>query len=154
MQKRLQQLWIPGFLTMILSTFSLMAAQTGGFRPPILSGGPKPILVYVPWLVTLPFFGALGAYVSWRGGGSTAVVLLSSVFPVLALAGAFLLMFPIDLIVKWIMGIEVDFGIVATSILRDGIGWLLLPAAALLVGGLLTHLLFGAKPSSRNMVVA
>lgn len=150
MQKRLQQLWIPGFLTLILSTFSLMAVQTGGFQPPILWNGREPILVYVPWLVTLPFIGALGAYVSSRAGGSRGTALLASVFPVLALTGAFLLMFPIDVIVKWIMRIEVNFGIVATSILRDGIGWLLLPGAALLAGGLLAQLLFRRPSSSQN----
>lgn len=150
MQKRLQQLWIPGFLTLILSTFSLMAVQTAGFQSPILWNGRAPILVYVPWLVTLPFIGALGAYVSSRAGGSRGTVLLASVFPVLALTGAFLLMFPIDVIVKWIMGIEVDFGIVATAILRDGIGWLLLPGAALLAGGLPVGFLFRRRSSSQD----
>ena len=153
MKKRLHQLWIPGFLTLILSTFSLMTAQTCGFRPPILWGGPMPILVHVPWLATLPFFGALGAYLSSRAGGSRGTVLLSSVFPSLALTAAFLLMFPIDLIVKWIMGMEVNFGIVATTILRDGIGWLLLPGAALLVGGLLVHLLLSPRSASRETAI-
>lgn len=150
MKKRAHQLWIPGFLTLILSTFSLMAVQTGGFRPPILWSAPMPVLVYVPWLVTLPFFGALGAHVSSRAGGSRGTALVASVFPVLALTGAFLLMFPIDVIVKWIMEIEVDFGIVATSILRDGIGWLLLPGTALLIGGLFVQLLFSRRSSSQG----
>lgn len=153
MKKRAQQLWIPGFLALILSTFSLMTAQTCGFQPPILWSGPVQILVYVPWLASLPFFGALGAYLSYRAGGSRRTALLASVFPTLALAAAFVLMFPIDLIVKWIMGIEVNFGIVATSILRDGIGWLLLPGAALLVGGLLASLLFGRPSSSQGAAI-
>ena len=153
MQKRLQQLWIPGFLTLILSTFSLMAAQTGGFQPPILWSGSKPILVYVPWLVTLPFFGALGAYVSSRAGGSRAAMLLSSVFPSLAFTAAFLLMFPIGAAMGRVTGNDRDFSFVATALLKDGISWLMIPGAALLVGGLVAHLFFGRKSSSQNMVV-
>ena len=153
MQKRLHQLWIPGFLALILSTFSLMAAQTGGFHPPILWSGPKPILVYVPWLVTLPFFGALGAYLSSRAGGSRGTVLLASVFPALALTAAFLLMFPIGAAMGWVTGNDRDFGFVATALLKDGIGWLMLPGAALFAGGVLVHLLLSLRSSSRETAI-
>ena len=98
-------------------------------------GGPRTILPYVQWLLSLPFIGALGAYLSSRAGGSRGTVLLASVFPVLALTAAFVLMFPIDLIVERIIGRQVDFSIVATALLRDGIGWILIPGAALFVGG-------------------
>jgi hypothetical protein len=80
-------------------------------------------------------------------------VLLASVFPAPALTAAFLLMFPIDLIVEWIIGRQVDFSIVATAILRDGIGWILVPGAALLAGGLLVHLLFSRRPSSQDTAI-
>ena len=46
-------------------------------------------------------------------------------------------MFPIGLVLAGITGRRVDFSVVATVLLKDGIGWLLLPGAALLVGGLL-----------------
>lgn len=153
MKKRAHQLWIPGFLTLILSTFSLMAVQTSGFQPPILWSAPKPILVYVPWLVTLPFIGALGAYVSSRAGGSRRTVLLASVFPALAFTAAFLLMFPIGMAMERVTGNGHDFGFVATALLKDGVGWLLLPGAALFVGGLLANLLFGRRPPSQNSAI-
>jgi hypothetical protein len=44
MQKRLHQLWIPGFLTLILSMLFLAAFQILGFQPRIASSNPNTIL--------------------------------------------------------------------------------------------------------------
>jgi hypothetical protein len=99
MQQRLQQLWIPGFLILILSMFFLAVLQRLEFQPPILWNGPKPFFLYVPWLLSLPLLGALGAYLSCRAGGSRGAMLFVSVFPVLALTAAFLLMFPIGSVI-------------------------------------------------------
>jgi len=155
MQKRVHQLWIPGFLTFILSTTLLMTLQKLGFRPLIISwnGTPGTILFYVPWLLSLPFLGALGAYFSARAGAARAIVLLASTFPVLALATAFILMFPIDMIIEPIAGNHVDFGIVATAILKDGASWLLVPGASLVVGGLLVSFLFRRRPPSQRAAI-
>jgi hypothetical protein len=151
MQNRLHQVWIPGFLTLTLSTIFLMILQKSGFQPRIISwSGPGTILFYVPWLLSLPFFGALGAYVSSRAGGSRGTVLLASVFPVLALTAAFLLMFPIGFIIERITGSHVDFSDVATALLVDGIGWLLVPGAALLAGGLPILLFLSRGLASRS----
>src|SRR5437899_1234941 len=139
MKKRVQQLWIPGFLTFILSTVFLMTLQKLGFRPRIVGDGPNAVLFCAPWLASLLFVGALGAYLSSRAGGSRGAAFFASVFPVLALTTAFLLMFPIDLIIERAIGNHVDFSIVATALLREGIGWILVPGAALLVGGLLVQ---------------
>jgi hypothetical protein len=153
MQKRVHQLWIPGFLTMTLSTVFLMTLQKHGFQPRMVSWRDSDILFYVPWLLSLPFCGAFGAYISSRAGGSRGTVLLASVFPVLALTAAFLLMFPIGLVIEPIFNRPVDFSIVATAILRDGIGWILIPGAALLVGGLLVHFLFSRRLSSHEAAI-
>ena len=150
MQKRVRQLWIPGFLALILSMLFLMVLQKFGLRPRILGSGPSTILFYVPWLLSLPFFGALGAYVSSRAGGSARIMLLASVFPVLALTTAFLLMFPIAMTIETMTGNHVDFGIVATALLKDGIGWILVPGAALLIGGLPAQLYFSRRLTSRG----
>jgi hypothetical protein len=142
MQKRVHQLWIPGFFTLILSTLLLMVLQRLGFQPRIISwSGPGTILFYVPWLLSLPVIGAVGACLSSRAGGSRGIVLLASVFPVIALTLAFLLMFPIGMIIEHIIGSQVDFGTVAAAILADGIGWILVPGVALLAGGLCARLL-------------
>ncbi len=153
MQKRVHQLWIPGFLTMTLSTVFLMTLQKLGFNARMVSWRDSDILFYVPWLLSLPFCGAFGACISSRAGGSRGTVLLASVFPVLALTAAFLLMFPIGLVIEPIFNRPVDFSIVATALLRDGIGWILIPGAALLVGGLLVHLLISRRPSSQDTAI-
>jgi len=140
MQKRVHQLWIPGFLTLILSMIFLITLQELGFQPRIVGSGPNTILFYAPWLASLPFFGALGPYLSARRGGLPRTMLLASVFPVLALTTAFLLMFPIGFVIEGIIGRAVDLSTAATAILRDGIGWILVPGAALLVGGFLVHM--------------
>jgi len=149
MKKRLHQLWIPGFLTFILSTVFLMTLL--GFQPRIVGDGPNAILFCAPWLESLLFVGALGAYLSSRAGGSRGAALFASVFPVLALTTAFLLMFPIDLIVERAIGNHVDFSIVAIAILREGIGWILVPGGALLVGGLLVQFLLSRRLTSRSV---
>ena len=154
MQKRVHQLWIPGCLTMALSMVFLMMLQKVGFRPRIVGSGPDAILFYVPWLLSLPFFGALGAYLSSRAGGSRRTVLLASTFPALALTGAFLSMFPIGFAMERIIGRRVGFSIVATTLLRDGIGWLLVPGAALLAGGVLVNLLFSGRTSSQSTAIS
>ncbi len=153
MQKRVHQLWIPGFLTLTLSMIFLITLQKLGFQPRIVGSGPNTILFYAPWLASLPFFGALGAYLSAWGGGLLGTVLLASVFPVLALTAAFLLMFPIGFVIERIIGSPVDFSIVATAILRDGIGWILVPGVALLAGGFLVQLLFNRRSLSKETAI-
>ena len=153
MQKRLQQLWIPAFLTLILSMLSLVALQSQGLNPRLLSSGPGTVLFHAPWLISLLFVGALGAHLSARANASRATVLLASVVPVLALTLAFLLMFPIG----WVFGrINVEasgFAYVATMILRDTMGWLILPGVALLLGGLLVQLLIHRRASPTHTVI-
>ena len=153
MQKRVHQLWIPGFLTMALSIVFLVTLQKLGFNPRMVSWRDSDIFFYAPWLVSLPFLGAFGAYISSRTGGSRRTALLASIFPALALTLTFLLMFPIGFIVERIIGSQVDFSIVAASLLRDGIDWILVPGAALLAGGLLVHLLFGRRSSSQDTAI-
>ncbi|HEV2196146.1 MAG TPA: hypothetical protein VGR55_11225 [Candidatus Acidoferrum sp.] len=156
MKKRLQQLWIPGFLTLILSTLFLMALQkVFGVRPRIVgdASGPGAVLFYVPWLAVLPFIGALGAYISSRAGGSRGTLALASTFPAFALAVAFLLMFPIGMIIEWFTGHDLSFKVVAIALLSNWIGWIVVPGAALLAGGLLVHIFLGRRPTQQNTVI-
>jgi len=75
---------------------------------------------------------------------------------VLALTSAFLLMFPIGMIIEWVTGNRVDyvhFSFVATALLKEGIGWLVVPGAALLAGGLLVQLFFSHQSLPQNPVI-
>src|SRR6266576_3168395 len=81
MQKRLHQLWIPGFLTLILSMLFLATSQKLGFQLRIIGSGTNTIFFCVPWLLSLPFFGALGAYLSSRAGVRGEPCCLRASFP-------------------------------------------------------------------------
>jgi hypothetical protein len=153
MQKRVHQLWIPGFLTMALSIVSLVTLQKLGFNPRMVSWRDSDIFFFAPWLVSLSFLGALGAYICSRAGGPRGTALLASIFPALALTTTFLLMFPIGFVVERFIGRQVDFGIVAAALLWDGVDWILVPGAALLVGGLLVNVLFSRLVSSQDTAI-
>nr|HKW64122.1 hypothetical protein [Candidatus Acidoferrum sp.] len=155
MKKRAQQLWIPGFLALVVSTLFLMAVQeVFGVKPRIVGSGAAAILLYVPWLAALPFIGALGAYLSSRAGSSRSTMMLASVFPAVSLAAAFLLMFPIGMIVEQVHKNDLSFGVVAATLLSNWIGWIVVPGAELLAGGLLVQLFFGRASSSRDTTIS
>ena len=154
MEKRIRQLWIPGFLTLILSMVFFTALYRLGLRARLVWSGPNAILLYTPWLAGLPFFGALGAYISSRAGGSRGTMLFVSVFPAIALTFAFLFMFPFSMTVELIARRPVDFSRVATVLLKDGIGWIVAPGVTLLVGGLLAHLLVSTPAASRRTAIS
>lgn len=153
MKKRAQQLWVPGFLTLILAMVFLTVFLKLGFRPRIVGSGSGAVFFYAPWLASLPFVGALAAHLSFRGGGSRSTAFLASCFPVLALAAAFLLMFPLGMVIERVGGSQGDFGVVATTLLGDGVGWLLLPGAALLAGAAVVGLLFGERSTSQTTTI-
>jgi hypothetical protein len=150
MQKRLQQLWIPGLLTLTLSNIFLMTLQRGGFQPRIISWtGPGTILFYVPWLLALPVFGAMGAYLSTRAGGPRRAALVASIFPVLTNAATFFVILPVGLIIDR----HVPLDTVAIGVLMGMTGWVLIPGAALLVGWLPVHLLRSRRLTSEHSAI-
>jgi hypothetical protein len=153
MQKRLWQVWVPGFLTMILSMLALAAVRALGFQPRVVSGGSNPALLYTAWVLSLPLFGALAAYISSRAGGSRQTAVFAAAFPILALTLAFLLMAPIGLALGSITGRPNEFGAVASVLLRDALGWLLVPGVALLIGGVLAGSLVHPRQSQRDAVL-
>jgi hypothetical protein len=150
MQNRLHQLWIPGFLTLTLSTVFLMTLQKHGYQPRIVSwNGPDTILLYVPWLLSLPLFGGLGAYLSQRAGASGNRVLLASIFPVLSLAACLFVILPVSFIVDP----HVEHRIRMASFLRSFFEWVLVPGAALLAGGLPILLFLSRRLASRSSAI-
>jgi len=155
MRKRMQQLWIPGFLALILSTAFLMTLQeVFGVKPRMVGIGQGTILFYVPWLTALPFVGVLGAYLSLRAGGSRSTMMFASVFPALSLSAAFLLMLPIGMIIEQVTKNDLSFGVVASTLLSNWIGWIAVPGAVLLAGGLVVQLFFGRTSSSRDATIS
>ncbi len=143
MRNRILQLWCPGLLTLLLSTGLLIGLQESGFRPSVLGNGAATVPLYWAWLLCLPFLGAFGAYISLWAGGSRSSALLASVFSAVAFASAFLLMLPIGLAAELVTHRHSEFGDVGAGLLRDGLGWIVIPAMALLLGGLACQFLTG-----------
>jgi hypothetical protein len=138
MNSRVSQFWLPAFLTILLAMSGLMIIEALGFEPWVSAawGGPQgtiPVaVVYLPWLITLPFIGALGAYLSSRAGARGWKVFSSVVFPVAPYLAFCVIGLPTAAILDGhiahnitLAGLCVGFGV-----------WVLLPAVALLVGGL------------------
>ena len=133
MTDRMKQLWLPGILAFALSTGMLVLIQTYGPKLWVASWrGVLPLgKLYIPWLLLLPFVGAMGAYLSHRGGGSRRLMLSSAVFPVLPSLASILLV-PVSLMFGDFIGQNVGL----MSLVMALLGWVLVPGAALLAGAL------------------
>jgi hypothetical protein len=131
MNERTKNLWLPGMVTLFLSSVVLMLITRFGPLPQFVWVDPRvPLLLYVPWLVSLPLFGALGAYWSRRAGGRLRSRILAGVFPVLALAAPFFLILPVALVFEgrgWRL-LQLKAFVIFL------LGWVVIPGAALLAG--------------------
>jgi hypothetical protein len=136
MNKRVSQFWFPSFLTILLAMVFLMAIETLGPKPWISSAQPPrmtPVaVVYFAWIITLPFIGALGAWLSVRAGARPRFVFGSIVFPVLPYLGFFVIGLPIAII----LDDKVAHNIMLPAFFVGFGAWVMLPAIALLAGGL------------------
>src|SRR6266513_3147580 len=137
MNDRVKQLWIPGFVTFLLSMRLLALNEIFGPKPfALLKVGQLPmVLFYSPWLLSLPLVGALGAYLSHRAVGSQRAIFSSIVFPVLPFLASILLVLPVSLIFDRFIGHNPSpIGLVMALL-----GWVLAPGVALLAGGLVAQ---------------
>jgi hypothetical protein len=152
MSKRVSQIWLPGFLTLLISMSLLLLIQFLNPNPIIVDRSGwymvAPVMViYLPWLLSLPLIGALGAYLSHRAGASQRIVLLSILFPVLPYLTFFMIGFPIALIVDDHVVHNIMFAAFFTGL----VAWVLLPATALLAGGLPTQLYSSRSLAQRGV---
>lgn len=141
MNKRVSQFWFPSIMTMFLAMTILMAIEKVGPSPWVSSAHPLRVtpvaVVYFSWLLTLPFIGALGAWLSGRAGGRLRAVLSSVTFPVFPYLAFFLIGLPIAII----LDDHVAHNIMLPAFFVGFVAWVILPAAALLAGGLPVHYL-------------
>jgi hypothetical protein len=139
---RVRQWWLPGFAALFLSVILLAVNQSYGPKPLIMSthgsSMTAPVaVIYAPWLLWLVPIGAMGAYLARRAGGSQGAMLLSILFPVLPQLAFFIVVFPVALI----LDDHVAHNIMPSAFLIGLLGCVVLPAAALLAGGLPVQLL-------------
>lgn len=150
MTNRVRQFLFPGLVTFLLAAGALGLLEKFGPRPWVVAlRGVLPVgLLYIPWLLTLPLIGAVGAYLSLRAGGSGRAVLSSILFPVLPFLVSILLVLPVSLFFDRFIA----HNIAPMSLVMALLGWVVIPGVALLAGGLPTKFLLSRRSTSRSVV--
>ena len=138
MNSRTKRIWVPGLAITGLATLSLTVLQLLKMRQMALwPSGETPTLFYVPWLLSLPVLGFVGAYWSRRVGAGTRASIIAGVFPSLFYAAFPYLTLPLALVVDRGLGPVVAslgwFMFVSKWYLLN---WAVLPCVALLAGAL------------------
>lgn len=127
MTNRVTQLWLPGLAAFVLSGGILALMQILRLKAWVLTkNGDLTAVLYVWWLILLPLTGAVG---------SERAILLSIVFPVLPFLASILVVLPVSLIFDRFIAHNIG----PMSLIFALFGWVLVPAAALLAGGLTTQ---------------
>jgi|SRR5579859_505027 len=130
MNHRTKSLWIPALLTFLGASASLMLCQFHGIAPRMLWFDHTVLVLYLPWLATLPVFGAAGAYLSRRAQGPMTARLAAALSPALIMLAVMLLILPWGLILDGLHFFTlVGFGVCLTT-------WVAIPALALLLGAM------------------
>ena len=129
MNRRTRQFWLPGIINLMIAMLGLMFEVRMDSHPRIYNTRFADMMLYIPWLLALPFCGAFAAYLCRRAGGDRAARLATASFPAAAYLGCFVLVLPIarfgpDHFVAW--------GAVAVVVFC----WAILPGIALLLGAL------------------
>ena len=150
MSDRVRQIWLPGFVTLVLSTCLLTLNEIFGPKPWVLMKvGQLPMVkVSIPWLLSLPLVGALGAYLSHRAGGSRRAIFSAIVFPVLPFLASILVVLPVSLVFDRFIGQSTA----PMALLMALPACVLAPGIALLAGGLAAQFLLSRRLDSRRTV--
>lgn len=153
MGNRIKQIWLPGLVTTGLATLSLEVLHFAGMRQTVLwSPANGPALFYLPWLLSLPVLGFVGAYWSRRLGGGTRASIIAGVFPALFYFAFPYLTLPLALVVDRGLGPEVAalgwFVFISKWYLLN---WAALPCLALLAGALPVTLIARSRPAASRI---
>ena len=134
MNTRTKSLWLPAMVNLLGAMGLLMLMQKMGLQPRLLwvtaAEGQFALAFYLPWLITLPLFGAAGAYMARRAQGGSSACLAASLSPGLTLIALIALLAP------WGLSIDGLSVYRLVSIAAGLLTWGVLPAIALLLGAL------------------
>ena len=86
MNNRTKQFWLPALVSLAISEGVLLGVSFAvANNAHLLMIGPK--LIYLPWMASMPFAGAAGAYLSRRAGSERKTLLAASLFPAIMALG-------------------------------------------------------------------
>jgi len=136
MSDRVKQIWIPSLVTLsgwavlgVVIWSPLMWESWNAARRGVILFPPL-VILYWPWLLSLIFIGAAGAYLSRRAKATGWRVYLSGAFPVLTVGVVFAVTFPFAFVVD----AQVAPFFKITSMLANVVSWIVLPGIALWLG--------------------
>ena len=141
MNQRTRTIWLPGFVTLTAASLFLFAEEFVLMRDPSfymtdLSLQPRqlvsglPFWLYSAWLLAQVLCGALGAFLSRRGGGTLLARIVAGAFPALMMFGLFALVVPISVLLERNAYVLSHPSVLVVGILI----WAGGPAVALLLG--------------------
>lgn len=128
MNYRTMTLWLPAMASILGASLAMTMLQKIGVRPHLVWTARVAMSFYWPWLAVLPFFGALGAYLSRRAGGALRSRVVAALSPVLWLLLMALLFEPVELVHSGFSHLPY-FGYGVAN-------WVAIPGFALLIGAL------------------
>ncbi len=132
MSHSMKTVWLPGLLSLFLSTFVLLILTR--LIPAETWVSPKALLLIgFPWTLSYLVFGALGAYLSRRAGGTSTERFLAGTFP-LALH---FIVFTLPVISALISPIpRFPEHLMLSFLVQAGVLWLAVPGILLTLGTL------------------
>jgi hypothetical protein len=140
MNQRTRSVWLPGFVSLTAAGLFLFAEEimlvhdssfyfTDWNWPQHLISG-LPLLFYCGWLLAQVMCGALGAFLSRRGGGSRSARLVAGAFPAMVMFGLCAVVIPVSALFEHKVHVFDHPRLMALGILI----WAGAPAVALLAG--------------------
>jgi hypothetical protein len=138
---RTRALWLPGLVSLTAASLFLFAEELVlvhdssfyftdlSLRPSHLISG-LPFWLYCGWLLAQIFCGAMGAFLSRRGGGRLAARMLAGAFPAIVMFGLCAVVIPVSALFEHKTFVFDHPGLMALGILI----WAGVPAVALLIG--------------------
>lgn len=127
MNQRIWSVWLPGLVTGTLSMGLLWLLEAAGVQARVLWLNDVAMMFSLPWTLSLPIIGALGAWSSRAQGGRARECLLAGLFPSVSLA----MLFVVGFSLVSVFGKEpAPPSAAAVNVL----GWVILPGLALLAG--------------------
>jgi hypothetical protein len=134
MNQRTKAVWIPGLISLTVASGVLALLQVWGVRPYIVwTRSGLALLFYIPWLIAQPAFGAIGAYISRRNGGTSSERLTAGLLPAAAMLAAFCFFFCLAIVLNIITnGHEIT--LIGLSLYIAS--WAVIPGCALALGAL------------------
>lgn len=133
MNSRTRTLWLPAMVNLTLYTILL---YIGAFcfdervwTPRLSPASHTPLPLFHPWLVTLPFCGAIGALLAKRSEAPLGSRMIAGLAPSLVWLAVFAIMTAV-----FVCAPSYFRGFPMRDVARAAFGWILIPALLLLLG--------------------